>query len=324
MKERSTILFSFLLFGCHLQSISFCQNILHPAKDHKETPQILSQADIEAIEKPADGYWVFNSTTGCLNYYLKGHWHELCGTCLPRPGIVKKMNVADRGKYYVLFPETDGKCEKILIKTQDTSLEFSGNRGDSIILQASRPIPSETLDVQIYCITSCGEGEPFTLKLKNRFPLKFSPVRKDSTTGIIYRQVGALRWMAQDWTASEGVQRPLPTRPDIVTLKAGQNPCPPSWRLPSEKEWYALLAPFEDNLKPLLETPQDNNIGLGFSLNNMYSAEVKNLVGEGMAGLYWSSTWEKNKNFFASPRPSGYLLVPEEARKVGAAVRCVQ
>lgn len=314
----------FFYFSIFSIVIAYPQQVITIKDTQTSGIRILEQVKIDSLSLPSEGTIILNSTTGCLNYYLKGHWHELCGSCLPRPGIVKKMNVADRGKYYVLFPETEGKCEKILIKTQDASLEFSGNWGDSIILQASRPIPSETLDVHIYCITSCGEGEPFTLRLKNRFPLKFSPVRKDSSTGIIYRQVGGLRWMAQDWTPSEGVQRPLHTRPDIVTLKAGQNPCPPSWHLPSDKEWHALLAPFGDNLKPLLETPQDHNMGLGFSLNNMYSAEEKNLVGEGNAGLYWSSTWERNKNVFASPRPSGYLLVPEEARKVGAAVRCVQ
>lgn len=34
----------------------------------------------DAIGAPADGLMIFNTTSGCPNYYFSGSWYELCGT----------------------------------------------------------------------------------------------------------------------------------------------------------------------------------------------------------------------------------------------------
>jgi hypothetical protein len=37
----------------------------------------------DAIVSPADGLMIFNTTSGCPNYYFSGSWYEYCGTISP-------------------------------------------------------------------------------------------------------------------------------------------------------------------------------------------------------------------------------------------------
>lgn len=43
----------------------------------------LSESQRNAIVNPAEGLQVFNTTTGCLNFYHTGIWYALCGNCIP-------------------------------------------------------------------------------------------------------------------------------------------------------------------------------------------------------------------------------------------------
>jgi hypothetical protein len=46
--------------------------------------ETLTQAQIDALT-PISGQMVFNSTTGCMNFFNGTNWNGLCGTCLPEP-----------------------------------------------------------------------------------------------------------------------------------------------------------------------------------------------------------------------------------------------
>ncbi|MEI6765644.1 MAG: PKD domain-containing protein [Bacteroidota bacterium] len=43
----------------------------------------MSDTERNAIINPANGLIIFNTTTGCLNYYNTGNWYQWCGTCIP-------------------------------------------------------------------------------------------------------------------------------------------------------------------------------------------------------------------------------------------------
>ncbi len=43
-------------------------------------PPRMTTSQRDAIINPADGLMIFNTTTGCPNYYFSGSWYESCGT----------------------------------------------------------------------------------------------------------------------------------------------------------------------------------------------------------------------------------------------------
>lgn len=319
---RTAVFKAYLIFGCSL--CSYAQVVLQPFVEGDKAPQILKQEDIDAVRAPAEGYWVFNSTTGCINYFLNGRWHELCGTCLPRPGRIEQVNIKLNGNNYFLYPKVIGPCEKLIWQHGSETHEINFRPGDSLRLPSSIPIPHDSMEVSLTPVTGCGKGMAFRVVLKNYFPLRLGPVRMDSLSGIRYRSRGTLLWMADDFVPRGNYPSPLPERPDIILLKSFEDPCPPGWRLPTPKEWEDLLSPFGENLQPLLEAPKDDNLGLGLSLANMYAAEEKKIIGEGVAGLYYTSKREGKMNYYVSPRLRGYIIIPEKSDKVGAGIRCVR
>jgi hypothetical protein len=45
-------------------------------------PPRLTMAERNAIVSPANGLQIFNTTTGCINYYIGTGWQEVCGTAI--------------------------------------------------------------------------------------------------------------------------------------------------------------------------------------------------------------------------------------------------
>jgi hypothetical protein len=51
---------------------STTQGILYPR---------MTDAQRDAITSPVDGLTIFNTSSGCINYYFISGWYELCGSC---------------------------------------------------------------------------------------------------------------------------------------------------------------------------------------------------------------------------------------------------
>jgi hypothetical protein len=43
----------------------------------------MTEQQRNAIAAPANGLLIFNTTSGCFNFYLGGIWKEMCGNCIP-------------------------------------------------------------------------------------------------------------------------------------------------------------------------------------------------------------------------------------------------
>lgn len=48
-------------------------------------PPRMTTAQRDAIVSPATGLVIYNTTTGCLNYWKQTAWYEVCGNCAPQP-----------------------------------------------------------------------------------------------------------------------------------------------------------------------------------------------------------------------------------------------
>lgn len=48
-------------------------------------PPRMTTTQRDAIANPATGLVIYNTTTGCLNYWRQTAWYEVCGTCAPQP-----------------------------------------------------------------------------------------------------------------------------------------------------------------------------------------------------------------------------------------------
>ena len=48
-------------------------------------PPRMTTVQRDAITTPATGLVIYNTTTGCLNYWKQTAWYEVCGTCAPQP-----------------------------------------------------------------------------------------------------------------------------------------------------------------------------------------------------------------------------------------------
>lgn len=317
-------LFKYLLPTIFYSSSVFTQIILQPQLNSEHGTPILKQEEIDAIQSPAEGFWTFNASTGCINYYLNGRWHELCGHCVPRPGRITQIVVVLSGNDYILYPKITGPCKKIVFQLLSETHEQDFRPGDSLRVASLLPVPSDSLELLIYPLTECGKGEDFRLVLKNHFPLKFGPILLDSLSGLHYRRIGSIDWMIEDYIPSSSFRRPLTGRPDIVMLKHTDNPCPTGWRLPSTQEWEILFKPFGENPQPLFEPPQDNNLGLGLSLANMYSSKENKILYVNEAGLYYTNKRDSKITYFLSPRLRGFIIIPIQYGEAVGGIRCVR
>ncbi len=131
----------FLLFFVH--SVVFAQNPLDLIKSASQSNadnsllrelKSLSTKEIQSLTLNRNGYYVLNSTTGCLNYFFEGNWFELCGNCIStvsEPSILS-ANVAKLGTE--IFLKDSANFRAVLFPD---SIPYTFN-GRSIVIK--RPI----------------------------------------------------------------------------------------------------------------------------------------------------------------------------------------
>ena len=107
-------------------------------------PPRMTEAERDAIVSPADGLVIYNTTTGCLNYYAAGTWLQLCGT----------------------YPCTSVDCDDGDPCTVDTCDPASGCVHTPVDCDDGDPCTVDTCDPISGCVHTpidCDDGDPCTV-----------------------------------------------------------------------------------------------------------------------------------------------------------------
>lgn len=223
----------------------------------------LSTEQISAMQNVTDGTTVFNTTTGCLNYFFGGMWNESCGNCIPKyskPRITKinalkqgvEIELADTGFYQaILLPDSEiisTRSQKMIIATPPMA---SANKKYRVLVSNLNDpcIRRPATDTAIVFPVEMVNGKP----VKAKYP--FATV---STAQNI--------WMAEplaNMVSDEKVCMKVNGRPyynwnalnkDSFNLTApvyySKNVCPAGFAIPTVKQAEDLIA--YNNQQPLL------------------------------------------------------------------------
>ncbi len=316
------LIFKFLQFGflATLTLKSFAQN--KPPKSEQTIIQALSQKDIDGLLINVDGYMVINSTTNCINYWVKGKWFELCGTCLPKPSIPKvetydiefndltvnfRNDTLSEGEYNVvlILPDT--------IKVKSRYPQFNVT-----------DIKEGTHQLWIYRENPCGMSTPtkvadFEITHKNYCGLeKFIEVNGKK---INIASLGSNCWMVEDWQDSKfkfNDKNAVFTTSDKVQLyklssliAQSDKICPQNWRLPTEQEAQSLIS--ELNEKEIKVEKFNSNKSGAYS-------KKEGLIASGAASVYALDS--KGKVLVLNI--NGGLITETDASTTYVSVRCVK
>jgi uncharacterized protein (TIGR02145 family) len=116
-------------------------------------PPRMTESQRDAIDNPATGLLIFNTTTNCINVYKLGAWYEFCGTCMepPQPEFGYEFPACENGLLQ-LYANNLGGAE----------LHWSGPNGFSSNEQNPN-IPNLTMNHQgyysLYTTNACGSSD---------------------------------------------------------------------------------------------------------------------------------------------------------------------
>jgi hypothetical protein len=218
-------------------------------------PPRLSEEQILSIEFPVNGLMVFNTTTGCINYYFNEDWLENCGTKQCLPSSVTFSYNDSLVTYGVVY--SSGRCW------------LDRNLGASRVAES-------ILDTASY-------GDLFQWgRLDDGHQVR-DPLSGTTNTLSNSDQPGHGDFIITndsnfDWRS--------PQNPNLWQGTDGiNNPCPQGFRMPTTEEWLAERDTWISMdsegafLSPLKLTLAGERSGLGGNLLNV-----------GTGGHYWSST----------------------------------
>jgi uncharacterized protein (TIGR02145 family) len=91
-------------------------------------PPRMTSAQRDAIANPVNGLTVFNTTTGCQNFYSNNNWYELCGSIVVPPGSLTALNCAQVSRFGTLI-------ENQLASGVSFALPYQGGNGGTYTAQ---------------------------------------------------------------------------------------------------------------------------------------------------------------------------------------------
>lgn len=309
---KKVILFVFLLF-------IFNKNIAQPIVGQPNTKDLilsLPQSEIEQME-PGDGYLVFNTTSGCLNYYFSKKWFEVCGNCIPKPQLPDIDTITQVNNLLEIKFKPIPKSE-ISFQIATTNKWIFAQ--DSII---SIPIPNNLSSVELIIKTTntCGAIDTsIDLKIKALVIGKIENI-KINQKDISTRKIGSTRWMCQDYLPP--TIQAIKEQPSFFTIADEKNTCPSGWSVPSQKDWEQLLSNYTNNYQELFLKPEDKNASIGLGNKGLYSVEEKKFYAPD-AAYYWMKGKNEDKQNLLSITKNGFQFLSEKAEKAAMPLRCVQ
>jgi hypothetical protein len=247
----------------------------------------MTSAERNAIVSPANGLQIYNTTTGCLNYFNINSWYEVCGNviiglypagsvfCAVTPTLVVDVTNPTTGKTWM-----DRNLGATQVATSSTDAAAYGD-----LYQWGRRSDGHQCRTSATTSTLSSSDQP--------------------TDGLfIISQTAPNDWRATQnnllWQGSTGIN----------------NPCPVGYRLPTETE-------FENER---LSWISNTNSGAFNSPLKITLAGYKlfgNIFSEGAYGNYWTSSINGTsvRNLNINTTGAGLSLA---FRSYGMSVRCIK
>lgn len=311
MTKKIAILFFLFSF---LNTI-FAQPI-NIQSDKKGNIPTLSQVEIDQLA-PTDGLVVFNTTSGCLNYFFSNNWFEVCGKCTPQPTIAKIDTILQIGNLLkIKFQPIKNAIVSFKIDTEQDWIQAE----DSL---ASVPVPVNKgiINLLLKTTNNCGSIDTtISVKIKT---LVIGSVEMIKINGkdIATRKIGTTRWMCEDYIppSAKIISKEQPT---FLTLTDDKNVCPSGWSVPSISDWEQLLSCFTENNSQLFLKPTNENTSIGLGTNGLYSVEENKFYAP-EAAYYWVKGKTTEKQNLLSITKNGHAFLSEKGEKAAMPLRCV-
>jgi uncharacterized protein (TIGR02145 family) len=304
-------------FTISLISVNGLAQIQIMAPSANASLPILTQKQFDEMAVPAEGYQAFNSTTGCIQYYLNQTWYRLCGDCLPETGPYTIDLTVQKGRtLFVHFTKSAGDTLIVHIKGQEEKVV-------GIVSPVAVRLPStgDTATLVTGLSNKCYKEQRVA---ERKVPLKqagIGPLRQEDIEGkpVNVRPCAGLIWMCDDRIAKDN----RPAKDRLITYAAGS--CPAGWRVPTVKEWEGLLRNYEGDPKEVFMVPGNDNGSIGLSQLGAWVVDEKAMIMEGISGYYWASDKAQNGDqYLLNITPNGYMTISGKATNARMNLRCVR
>jgi uncharacterized protein (TIGR02145 family) len=250
----------------------------------------MSSAERNAIVSPANGLQIYNTTTGCLNYFNINAWYEVCGV----------YNLATQYSAGSVFCATGPTA--IIDVTNPTTGKTWMDRN----LGATQVATSSTDAAAYGDLYQWGRGNDGHQCRTSATTTTLSSADQPMHGNFIIAPTSPNNWLlTQNTNLWQG-------------LGGMNNPCPAGYRVPSETEINnERLSWSSNNSTGAMLSP------LKLPLSGFRSTNNGGLVNTGTYGYYWSSTFNGNYShdldFY-----SVTAIIWNTLRGDGISVRCIK
>lgn len=282
----------------------------------------LSQQEIDKIKNPANGLFILNSTTGCINYFATNRWNELCGNCLPKPKPTKVDSIRQNGISILVYFTKNDK-EDIFIKFPQTAFQKRFSQSPAVFKSATIN-GVDSLLFFVLGINDCGIEEESTA---NIYKIKADTMKVSNVYSMIInnkpynvRDVANNTWMVDDYIAD------LKGNPSmkLFSVPVNKNVCPDGWSLPTKADWENYLKLFDNSFEQITDLPQSENLSIKLEKNGFWSMIENKIYFQNEMGMYWTNDIASEKATFLNLGKMGYMFVTEKPTNVGAKIRCIK
>jgi len=256
-------------------------------------PPRMTTEDRDAIENPATGLQIFNTSTNCLNYRVENSWFEVCGDCITNCPFVC-------GTSTVTFTYNSSSVTYGTV-TSNGKCWMDRNLGATAVATSSTHVASYG---DLFQWGRSDDGH----QVRSPNPC-FSSTQSSSPTPGSCFIIGHSNWY-----------NGLGTNTLWQGVSGINNPCPSGWRVPTEAEW---------NAERISWTFGNNAVGAFASLLKLTLAGGRfssngNTFNEGIAGNYWSSSVDGSNSRLLNFTSDNASIIGITQRANGNSVRCIK
>lgn len=254
-------------------------------------PPRLTTSQRNAIVNPANGLQIFNTTTGCLNFYIVNKWYEQCGTSI----------------YLPLYPAGSVFCNNSPTQVIDVTNPTTGKTWMDRNLGATQVATSATDAAAYGDLYQWGRGSDGHQCRTSGTTSTLSSANQPGNGNFILNPNSPNDWLSTPnsnlWQGVSGVN----------------NPCPVGYRLPTETEINAERLSWSSNsIAGAFASP----LKLTMAAYRHYSNGSLGNVGIG--GHYWTSTVSGANALNIYIGNATNSLISTDFRAYGLSVRCIK